>query len=152
MTGRLKSADSQQHKNDHYLKLEDQIGTTRYLAPPSDIVALIAWTHQTRIHDLITPPSYETQFALHDEESASSGRAGPGAPYSRITTDRIRAAGESREPEPIVQMNASHLVTLKSPFTSIRIVRSNIHRKAISSRDVWPTAQRSAVGRANKRL
>jgi hypothetical protein len=81
-------------KGANITSLEDQIDTTRYLTPHSDIVALIALTHQTRIHDLMTRASYETQFAVHDEESANSGQAGSGAPYSRITTERIRAAVE----------------------------------------------------------
>jgi len=75
-------------------KIDDQIDTSWYLTPHSDIVALIALTHQTRMHNLITRANYETLRALHDEEIASGGALEPGKPYSRITTERIRSAVE----------------------------------------------------------
>jgi len=70
--------------------LNDRIDVDRYLTPNSDIVALIALTHQTRIHDLITRANYETQFAIRDEENVAGGPLKPGATYSGITLKRIR--------------------------------------------------------------
>jgi hypothetical protein len=80
-------------KGANLTKLDEHIDTAQYLAPNSDIVALIALTHQTRIHNLITRASYETQRALRDEESALGG-SGPADSYSSVTRERIRAAVE----------------------------------------------------------
>jgi hypothetical protein len=73
--------------------LEDHIDTAAYLTPHSDIVALIALTHQTRIHNLMTRANYETQRAIKDEENARVGLAEAGERWS-ITTERIRGAVE----------------------------------------------------------
>ena len=75
-------------------RLVDQIETGRYLTPHSDIVALIALTHQTRMHNLITRANYETLRAIQDEDKANKGLAQPIEQYSRITAERIRAAVE----------------------------------------------------------
>ena len=79
-------------KGANLTKLDGQIDTSPYLTPHSDIVALIALTHQTRIHNLITRANYETLRALHDEEIANAGVMQPGQPYSSITVQRIREA------------------------------------------------------------
>jgi len=79
-------------KGANLTRLDGQIDTAEYLAPHSDIVALIALTHQTRIHNLMTRANYETQRALHDEESVNEG-SGPGS-YSSVTRERIRVAVE----------------------------------------------------------
>jgi hypothetical protein len=73
--------------------LNDRIETADYLTPNSDIVALIALTHQTRIHNLMTRANYETRRALHDEEKVTAGTS-LGQSYSSITAERIRAAVE----------------------------------------------------------
>lgn len=73
--------------------LDELIDTSPYLGPHSDIVALIALTHQTRMHNLITKANYETLRAIHDEE-AVGGVLQPGKPYSGITAERIRNAVE----------------------------------------------------------
>jgi hypothetical protein len=75
-------------------KVDALIDTSNYLRPTSDIVALIALTHQTRIHDLMTRANYETLKALHDEESANSVAAGSAGRYSPVTVERIRTAVE----------------------------------------------------------
>jgi hypothetical protein len=75
-------------------KLGDSIETSSYLTPDSDIVALIALTHQTRMHNLMTRANYETQRALRAEESVRGGSAEPGDGYSDFTVERIRAAVE----------------------------------------------------------
>ena len=79
-------------KGANLTKLDGQIDTSPYLTPHSDIVALIALNHQTRIHNLITRANYETLRALHDEEIANAGVMQPGQPYSSITVQRIREA------------------------------------------------------------
>jgi hypothetical protein len=74
--------------------LDGQVDTSGYLTRHSDIVALIALTHQTRIHNLITRANYETLRAIHDEEKLKVGEAAAGERYSSITEERIRAAVE----------------------------------------------------------
>jgi len=75
-------------------KIDDLIDTSWYLTPHSDIVALMALTHQTRIHNLLTRANYETLRAIHDEEVANAGVAPSGSQYSAITAQRIRDAVE----------------------------------------------------------
>ena len=70
--------------------LDEQVDTSRYLTPHSDIVALIALNHQTRIHNLITRANYETLRAIEHEKPY--GETQPGEPYSSITMERIRAS------------------------------------------------------------
>jgi hypothetical protein len=74
--------------------IEERIDIAEYMTPHSDIVALIALTHQTRIHNLITKANYETLRAIQDEENALRGVAGASEGYSDITKQRIRAAVE----------------------------------------------------------
>jgi hypothetical protein len=74
--------------------LDDRIDTSGYLTPHSDIVALIALTHQTRMHNLMTRANYETRRAMRDEENANSARSRPSESYSDITAERIRDAVE----------------------------------------------------------
>jgi hypothetical protein len=74
--------------------LNERIDTAEYLTPHSDIVALIALTHQTRVHNLMTRANYETQRAIRDEENAGNGRPQTSRGYSGITAERIRAAVE----------------------------------------------------------
>jgi hypothetical protein len=80
-------------KGANVTKLDEHIDTADYLLPGSDIVALIALTHQTRMHNLMTRASYETQRAMHDEEIANGGSAGSGG-NSSVTAERIRAVVE----------------------------------------------------------
>ena len=75
------------------VSLGERIDSDDYLSPHSDIVALIALTHQTRMHNLMTRANYETLLALHDEEIAG-GSAQPGGSYSAVTAQRIRSAVE----------------------------------------------------------
>jgi hypothetical protein len=81
-------------KGANVTNLEDRIDTSKYLTPHSDIVALIALTHQTRIHNLITRANYETRRAIHDEDAAGGGLQGSASGYSNITQERIRNAVE----------------------------------------------------------
>jgi hypothetical protein len=80
-------------KGANLTRLDEHIDIADYLEPSSDIVALIALTHQTRIHNLITRANYETQRALQDEENANVTTS-PGGSYSNITRQRIRSAVE----------------------------------------------------------
>jgi hypothetical protein len=48
--------------------LKDRIETNRYLTPNSDIVALMALTHQTRMHNLITKARFDVEATGDDKE------------------------------------------------------------------------------------
>jgi hypothetical protein len=76
------------------LTLEETIDTSGYLTPHSDIVALIAFTHQTRVHNLMTRASYETRRALHGEEGVDMEKAPTGGQLSSTAAERIRDAVE----------------------------------------------------------
>jgi hypothetical protein len=81
-------------KGANWTTLNGRIDESDYLTPHSDIVALIALTHQTRIHNLITRANYETRIAIEDEDAANGGPPRPGENYSRITMERIKWAVE----------------------------------------------------------
>jgi hypothetical protein len=81
-------------KGSNMTSLDGKIDTAAYLTPHSDIVALIALTHQTRIHNLITRANYETRRAIQDEENTFKGLTGISEGYSDITLKRIRDAVE----------------------------------------------------------
>jgi hypothetical protein len=74
--------------------LDGKVDMSSYMTPHSDIVALIALTHQTRIHNLITRANYETLRAIHDEENTFKGLPGKSDRYSDLTLKRIREAVE----------------------------------------------------------
>jgi hypothetical protein len=74
--------------------IDDRVDTADYLAPHSDIVALIALTHQTRMHNLMTRANYETRQAIQQEENVNRGLPQTSRGYSSITVERIRAAVE----------------------------------------------------------
>ncbi|HEX3876716.1 MAG TPA: hypothetical protein VHW24_07015 [Bryobacteraceae bacterium] len=47
-------------------RLDDRFNIGAYLAPSSDIVALMTLEHQTRIFNLLTRTAWETRIAVHD--------------------------------------------------------------------------------------
>jgi hypothetical protein len=57
--------------------LQKFFDTSAYLAPHSDIVALMTLEHQTRMTNLITRVGYETRVALHDARATWIGDLGP---------------------------------------------------------------------------
>lgn len=83
------------NKGANLTSLDSKIDTSPYLTPHSDIVALIAMTHQTRIHNLITRANYETRRAIQEEENTFKGLSLKSDGYSELTLKRIR---ESVEP------------------------------------------------------
>lgn len=68
--------------------------TSHYLAPHSDIVALMVLEHQTHLQNLITRANYQTRLALRDETAMN--RALGRALDERLdsTTSRIRSGVE----------------------------------------------------------
>jgi hypothetical protein len=67
--------------------LKSTIDSARYLSASSDVVALLVFEHQTRMHNLLTQANYETRLAL--------ARGGQSTGLSDETRARIEQAGES---------------------------------------------------------
>lgn len=76
--------------------LKGRVSTKAYLAPSSDIVAIMVLTHQSYVHNLITNASYEARKALYDEQLAlrNRGDAQPPAGHLETTMVRIQSAAE----------------------------------------------------------
>lgn len=76
--------------------LKGRFSTKPYLAPSSDMVAILVLTHQAYIHNLITNASYEARKALYDERLAISNRGDgqPAAGHLETTMVRIDSAAE----------------------------------------------------------
>ena len=74
--------------------LTGRLDTTRYLAPDSDLVALLVLEHQTHLHNLITNANYQDAAGIarraHHERDA--GRTD--GTHSPTTLRRISTAGE----------------------------------------------------------
>jgi hypothetical protein len=66
--------------------LKNAIDSPRYLSTSSDVVALLVFEHQTRMHNLLTQANYETRLAL-----AQGGQSTASSDESRA---RIEQAGE----------------------------------------------------------
>lgn len=76
--------------------LKSRVNTKPYLAPSSDMVAILVLTHQTYVHNLITNASFEARKALYEEQLAVRAR-GDGQPASghlETTMVRIQSASE----------------------------------------------------------
>jgi hypothetical protein len=72
--------------------LSERFETSAYLAPGSDIVALMVLAHQTRMHDLLTSAGFDVRRALHDAAAIDAALGRPGAPPSEGTLRRIDVA------------------------------------------------------------
>lgn len=92
--------------------LERRFDTTQYLAPHSDIVALMVLEHQTKMHNIIARAGYEARAALHmDTEmkktlGETGGELGESARRrvqraAAILVHHLLFAGEARLPNPI---------------------------------------------------
>ena len=65
-----------------------------YLAPTSDLVALMVLEHQADMHNLITRANFLTRAALHEEAEINKALGRPADYRSDSTLSRIRSAGE----------------------------------------------------------
>ncbi|MFN0051895.1 MAG: hypothetical protein ACKV0T_06870 [Planctomycetales bacterium] len=74
--------------------LQGECDITPYLAPTSDLVALMVLEHQTQMHNLLTRANHQTRLALRDEAVLlkALGRDAPARLDS--TASRIRSVGE----------------------------------------------------------
>ncbi len=69
--------------------LDPRVDATRYLAPHSDIVALMVLEHQTRMHNLMTQVNFETRIALRDQAVMDEMLERPAEGLSESTQRRI---------------------------------------------------------------
>jgi hypothetical protein len=75
--------------------LKGRFDTGAYLAPDSDIVALMTLEHQTRMVNLITRVGYETRMALYDQRALNKELGQPPDEMSESAKHRIdNAAAE----------------------------------------------------------
>lgn len=70
---------------------------SRYLAPGSDIVALLVLEHQVRMQNLLTRANYETRLALDDEQSMAQAtqKAVTAADAAAWRQERVAIAAEA---------------------------------------------------------
>jgi hypothetical protein len=75
--------------------LKSRIDIESYLAPTSDIVALMVLEHQTRMTNLITRVGWEVRLALSDQKAINQALKEPEDQISASTRRRIDNAAES---------------------------------------------------------
>lgn len=85
----LESKNSQNVTN---LRWHFDVGA--YLTPHSDIVALMALEHQTRMTNLITRVGFEARMALHDNAAMNKALERPENEISESTMRRVNSAVE----------------------------------------------------------
>lgn len=69
--------------------LDPRVDPGKYLAPHSDIVALMVLEHQTRMHNLMTQVNFETRIALKDQAIMDEMLERPADTLSESTQRRI---------------------------------------------------------------
>jgi hypothetical protein len=75
--------------------LKGRIDTANYLAPSSDIVALMVLEHQTRMTNLLTRVNWETRLALSDQRAMNQALKQPDDLISDSGRRRIDNAAEA---------------------------------------------------------
>ena len=81
-------------KGANVTSLADRLNTEAYLAPDSDIVALMVLEHQTQMHNLITRANFVTRSARHYDTIMNKAMDRPPDYQSESGTRRIAAAAE----------------------------------------------------------
>jgi hypothetical protein len=76
-------------------ELPPRVSPGNYLAPHSDLVALMVLEHQTRVHNLITRANFETRLAIHQDRAINEALGRD--PAFRSETTQRRIARVSRE-------------------------------------------------------
>ena len=77
--------------------LKSAIDSTRYVSASSDVVALLVFEHQSRMHNLLTQANYETRLALANDAGRAAEQTGATAQLTRLSDEsraRIEQAGE----------------------------------------------------------
>ena len=74
--------------------LHDRFAVDKYLAPHSDIVALMVLEHQAAVHNRITRANYTARQALRYEQEMNRALGEPAEHRLESTTRRIQSAGD----------------------------------------------------------
>lgn len=74
--------------------LSSRIDTSPYLAPTSDIVALMLLEHQVQMHNYFTLANFETRHALYYDQVMNQALDRPADYQSESTERRVAAAGD----------------------------------------------------------
>lgn len=74
--------------------LTDRFATNHYPTPHSDIVALLAFEHQTFVHNLLTKANFTARQALYYHAGLNRALGKPADERLDSTTRRIESAGE----------------------------------------------------------
>jgi hypothetical protein len=95
--------------------LSRKFDTGAYLAPTSDIVALLTLEHQTHMTNLITRVGFETSMALHYQAGLNKAFGAPQTEVSDSTRRRIDSAVE----EMVEYMLFTNEVPLEAPVKGV---------------------------------
>jgi hypothetical protein len=76
------------------VRLDDRLPVDKYLAPHSDIVALMVFEHQTLVHNALTRASFTARKALFDEAALNRALGKPEDDLSDSALHRIQTAGD----------------------------------------------------------
>jgi hypothetical protein len=87
--------DLDREKGANVTDLKGRIDVENYLAPSSDIVALMVLEHQTRMTNLITRVGWEVRMALSDQKAMNRAMKEPEDQIGDSTRRRIEGAAES---------------------------------------------------------
>lgn len=104
--------------NGNRMSLDGLVSTSHYLAPHSDIVALMVLEHQTQMQNAITWANFETRMALHQSETMNEVLGRESDYVSDIARRRIDRAAD-RVVEHLLMVNEFALtdeVKGTSPF------------------------------------
>jgi hypothetical protein len=81
-------------KGQNVTDLSGRFASDDYLAPSSDIVALMVFEHQAHVHNLITKAGFTARQALYYEAEFNRGMGKPENNRLESTTRRIASAGD----------------------------------------------------------
>ncbi len=87
--------DLDREKGANVTDLKTRIDIANYLAPSSDIAALMVLEHQTRMTNLITRVGWETRMALSDQQAINRALGEPEDQVSDSARRRIENAAEA---------------------------------------------------------
>jgi hypothetical protein len=98
----LRKKDDPDHldldRNANLPDLSSKLDVGPYLAPTSDIAALLVLTHQSQVHNLLTECNYEMRLAQRDQDAINKALGEPADHVSDSMHRRIASACE-----PLVQ-------------------------------------------------
>lgn len=76
------------------IDLSGKFDTSAYLAPTSDIVALMVLEHQVKMHNLITLANYQSKLAIHYSKAINKALGEPEDTISDTTARRFQGPAE----------------------------------------------------------